>query len=136
METNIDIVQICDFLKTFLSQDNVLPESDIFNDFNCTGDDCDELMNEYSKKFNVKMDEYLWYFHHDEEGRWTNIGGYIYAPPYERVTRIPITPTILCDFANTGKWEIKYPEHKISKIRFDMLINWAIIGIIIYLMIF
>ena len=40
-----------------------------------------------------------------------------------RVNRIPVTPSLLTEFANKCKWDIKYPNHKISKRHYDSLIN-------------
>jgi len=71
------IEDIMQFLQKY-SFDNkiVTSESDIFHDFGLTGDDCGEFLYAYQKTFNVDMTNYLWYFHHDEESKWTSIGGY------------------------------------------------------------
>src|SRR5580765_2005530 len=112
--------------------DDVNENSDIFNDLGCTGDDFHELINAYAMQFNVDMNLYLWYFHTDEEGQ--NIGGVFFRPPYQRVTRIPITPRMLLNFARTGKWLVEYPSHKLPKRRYDILINYAlIVGLISFI---
>lgn len=103
------------------------PETDIHNDLGVSGDDFDEMMFEYSKKFKVDLKNYLWYFHSDEEGGWDSIGGSFFKPPYERVSRIPVTPILLLEFANLGKWDIKYPEHQLPKRRYDMIINGILV---------
>jgi hypothetical protein len=62
----------------------------------------------------------------------TSIGGAFFRPPYERVTRIPVTPAMLLLFANSGVWEIGYPAHTLPKKRWDIIINWiAIIAFVI-----
>jgi len=104
--------------KTFETE--IKPDTDIFNELGCTGDDFHELIEAYQKKFFVDMTGYLWYFHADEEGGSFSIGSIFSKPPYERVKRIPITPQMLTDFANIGKWEIKYPEHKLPRYRYDI----------------
>jgi len=71
--------------------------------------------------YSVDMTAYLWYFHSDEEGN--NIGGLFFPPPYKRVKRIAVTPLLLTEFANTGKWDIEYPNHKIPQKRYDTLID-------------
>lgn len=101
--------------------DDVNPNSDIENDLGCYGDDFHELIDEYSKKFHVDMTSYLWYFHTSEKGN--SIGGSFFKAPYERVNRIHVTPNLLLDFANKGKWDLQYPEHSIPKRRYDLLIN-------------
>lgn len=109
--------------KTGCEYSKVLPESDICSDLGCVGDDFDELISEYAKCFDVKMDNYLWYFHTEEEGHFHSIGRLFFTPPYERVKRIPITPAVLLRNANLGEWETIYPEHHIPSRRYDILIN-------------
>jgi acyl carrier protein len=59
-------------IKKFLEDqvgcdDEEITEScDIVNDLGCYGDDFFELMFDFSKKFNVDMTPYLWYFHTKE----------------------------------------------------------------------
>ena len=75
-----------------------------------------------SDKYLVDMSDFLWYFHCDEEGS-TFITGMFFKPPYKRVTRIPITPKMLTDFANSKIWKIDYPKHKLPKYRYDIIFN-------------
>lgn len=114
-------------------------ETDIFNDLGVAGDDCSELIEAYSKKFTVDLSNYLWYFHHEEEGSWNSIGGIFFKPPNLRVKRIPITPLTLLQFANTGKWNLDYPEHKIPQKRYDIFVNgvllFLVLGYLLYLFI-
>lgn len=72
------------------------------------------------------MSEYIWYFHHEEEGNWTSIGGIIFKSPNKRIKRIPITPKMLTEFANSKKWSVDYPEHNLPKYRYDIIINQII----------
>ena len=106
-------------------------DSDIYKDFGVDGDDFSELMEAFSKKFNVDLSKFLWYFHCGEEG--FNIGAIFIKPPYDRVDRIAITPRILMEQANIGKWSIKYPKHTLPKRRYDMIINWLFFGTLILL---
>jgi hypothetical protein len=107
--------------ETGASKKEIKPGTDIFDDLGVCGDNFHELMADYSDRFKVDLSGYLWYFHCDEEGQ--NIGGVLFAPPYERVKRIPITPELLLRFANEGKWSINYPDHKLPKYRYDILIG-------------
>ena len=117
----------CDILE-------VTADCDIHYDLGCTGDDFGELIAEYSSRFNVKMDGYLWYFHTDEEGQ--NFGSSFFRPPNERVEHIAVTPQLLLQFANKGWWAISYPEHKLPKRRYDIIINQVLIGIFVAYLIY
>ena len=114
--------EILKFVKELTCAETVTENSDIESEIGCYGDDFHELIEEYSKRFNVDMSTYLGYFHTREEGS-ESIGGLFFAPPNNRVKRIPITPKMLFEFAEKGKWGIKYPEHDIPKKRYDLFIN-------------
>jgi hypothetical protein len=108
----------------------ITDKTDIFCDIGLTEVDFHEFMEKYAITFNVDMNQYLWYFHSDEEGSGNSIGGMFYAPPYRLVKRIPITPKMLFDFAIKGKWDLEYPKHNPPKKRYDLLINkWFVIGL-------
>jgi hypothetical protein len=111
--------EIIEFLKDLAGTDDIYPTSDIFEDVGMGGDDFHEMIEKYARQFSVNMDNYLWYFHADEEG----FGSLIFKPPYMRVNRIPVTPQMLANFANRGKWELEYPDHKLPKHRYDLWIN-------------
>src|SRR5690606_36056614 len=130
----IDEIQSFIADKTGCDIIEVTEDCDIHNDLGCTGDDFNELMQVYSSTFNVKMDTYLWYFHMDEEGQ--NFGGTFFKPPNERVEHIPVTPQLLLDFANKGSWDITYPEHKLPKRRYDMIINQVLVGLFVAYLIY
>lgn len=123
---------IYEFLKKHLYDEPVKADSDIFDDFGCVGDDFHELIDDYARTFNVDMSSYLWYFHGDEEGNGF-FSLQIVDPPYKRVKRIPVTPTMLLEFANAGRWEITYPEHILPKRRYDIIFNQILIaGLLLY----
>ncbi len=113
------------------------PDTDIFKDMGIVGDDFHEVIEKYSKKFDVDMTDYLWYFHTDEEGHG-GLGQLFFKPPYGKVKRIPVTPKMLTDFTETKKWQIDYPEHDRPKSRPDLLINTTVlislfIGLLVWL---
>ncbi len=122
--------------KTGCKTDEVNAESDLLNDLGCSGDDFDELISEYSTKFNVDMSSYLWYFHSDEEGHSNSIGRIFFKAPYERVKHIAVTPTLLLDSANQGKWLLTYPPHTLPKRRYDILVNQILIILFIVFLIY
>lgn len=105
------------------------PNIDIFKDMGVVGDDFHEMIEKYSEKYHVDMSDYLWYFHTNEEGQ--SIGRTFFKPPYERVTRIPVTPQMLADFIVTKKWAVEYPKHEIPRQRKDLMINQAIVIVFI-----
>jgi len=112
--------EIIEFVKEYSGINNITDDTDIFN-AGITGDDFDELIEKFAKKYSVEMTNYLWYFHSNEDG-W-NTGELFFDPPYKRVKRIPVTPSVLTEFATKGKWDIEYPKHKIPQRRYDLLIN-------------
>ncbi len=113
-----DILKV---IEEFSGETNIAIDDDIY-EIGLIGDDFEDLMELYASRFNVDMTSYLWYFHTDEEGS-PGLGGYFFRPPNERVTRIPVTPRMMLDFANSGKWAIVYPEHTIPKRRWDLTFN-------------
>jgi len=115
---------------------DVKENSDIVNDLRITRDDLHDLMQLYAVKFNVNMNNYLWYFHTTEEGDPFSLGGLIFPPPYKKVKRIPLTPNMLLDYAKKGNWELKYPEHRLMSRRYDIITNQILVsGLIICLII-
>ncbi len=121
-----DINEIIDLLEKTIGRDDIVEDSDIVLDLKCYGDDFHELMEAYAALFNVDMRQYLWYFHTEEEGT-NGLGGFFFKPPNERVTRIAVTPKMLLNFAEAGRWHIEYPEHHLPKRRYDFLFNKIIL---------
>lgn len=127
--------EIIEFIKGETDA-NANVDTDIERDLGVFGDDFYELMEAFAKRYNVDMSEFIWYFHSGEEG--LNIpSAMFFKPPYARVARIPVTPLMLSEFANTGKWSIDYPSHDIPKKRFDLTVNFLFIvmvaGLTLYL---
>jgi len=124
----IDEKQIIDFIETEFWKSNLDSNSDIFNSLRIDGDDCEELLKKYTEKYNVDMSLFIWYFHYQEEASLSfRIGRLFFKNPYDSVKQISITPKLLTEFALTKKWNIDYPEHKLSKYRYDLLIDWIFI---------
>ena len=125
---------IIDFIQEFSGLDSIYSDTDLFKDANITGDDFHDLIDKYSRQFHVDMSSYLWYFHSDEEG--INLGSIFFKSPHQLYNRIPVTPKLLADFANTGHWNISYPDHIMPKKRYDLSINLiiltAFLGFLIY----
>jgi hypothetical protein len=113
--------------KSGCSEDEVTLTADLDNDLGCTGDGFDELIVEFAKKFNVDMNSYRWYFHTNEEGHTNSIGRLFFKAPNERVNHIAVTPTVLLESANSGRWTINYPENPLPKRRYDILINQLLV---------
>ncbi len=122
------IDDITEFLKEQYPFDSLNCNDDLQRDLGITGDDWFELIEAYSKQFEVDVSNCLWYYHNTEEG-YGGLGQLFFKPPNKRVPYLPITPTILLDFANKGKWDMDYPEHSIPDKRHDLTVN-AIVFII------
>jgi hypothetical protein len=122
--------------KTGCEENEVTSNCDLMDDLGCSGDDFDELIDDYAKRYKVNMGNYLWYFHTDEEGHSNSIGRVFFKAPYERVKHIPVTPTLLLESANEGKWLLTYPEHKLPKRRYDISINQVMVLLIIIFVIY
>ncbi len=97
------------------------PDADLFEVLEMDGDDCSAFLEAYSRRFNVDMSGFLWYFHHGEEGY--NLGAFFVKPPYWRVKRIPITINLLLDSMGAGRWTLEYPPHTLPKRRWDTALS-------------
>lgn len=128
MEDIINFIEQSGFRSSTLEANTSL-ESDL----GIWGDDLDELLEDYAKKFEVDMSPYLWYFHTKEEGY--SIGGLLFKPPNKIVDHIPITIDILVSSANMGTWSVRYPEHKLPKIRKDITVDLFVAIVIIIILI-
>lgn len=114
------VSEMVEFVRDLTGNDKIREHTDIFKS-GCVGDDFHELIEKFSDDYHVDMNAYLWYFHGDEEG--FNIGGLFYKPPYEQVKRIPVTPALLEEISEVGRWNIEYPDHVISSKRRDFIFN-------------
>ena len=90
------------------------------------GDAHDALMSQYAEKYGVDMSGYLWYFHTREEPFFPSFG-FVFKPPYSRVTRMDITVGTLLEGANTGRWPVKYPPHSLPRYRYDVIASYVVI---------
>jgi hypothetical protein len=89
------------------------------------GDDMDDLLAGYAKRYGVDLSRYLWYFHTGEEG--FNIGGLFFPPPNAGVRTIPITLGMLREFAELGRWAVEYPSHELPRSRWDIRLNQLLV---------
>lgn len=124
---------VIEFLKGVAGKNKIFPDTDIYKNVGLAGDDFHDMIEKFAAMYAVDMTDYRWYFHADEEGLGC-IGGLFFKPPYKRVKRIPVTPAMLTDFANKGKWDIRYPDHKIPMSRYDIFINqvlWWVLAILL-----
>lgn len=122
---------IIKFLSKIAVTDEVKANSDLFADIGIVGDDLDFILEDYATTFSVNMDNYLWYFHNEDEVSSINIGRLFFTPPYKKVKRIPITPLMLTNFANKGKWDVQYPKHELPSYRYDIIIHNAFVFLIL-----
>jgi len=126
MRYTLDITEIIHFvaIESGAKIDIIHANTDIVDELGFVGDDFHELMTSYSNKYQVNMDEYLWYFHSEDEG--LNIWSFIFKSPSAKVNRIPVTPEMLLNFAVKSKWQVVYPEHKVPTNRNDITCSNAL----------
>ena len=128
-DTDLDkLLKECAGAKVKIQSDTRLVE-----DLGIYGDDLEDFLLDYSKKFDVDMTSYIWYFHTAEEPS-LNLGALFFATPDKRVKRISITTEMLREFIILKKWNVDYPEHSIPSKRYDITITW--IFLVIYLLSF
>lgn len=108
-------------------------DADLFERFGIEGDDASEFMDSFAARFGVDRQNYRWYFHHSDEG--ANIGALFFVPPYQRVHRIPITPSILTEAIETKQWPINYPPHNLPTARWDVRVNQSLILVLLALIV-
>lgn len=104
---------------------NISENTVIEKDLRCTGDDFFDFIENYSKRFNVNTESFLWYFHSPEE-TFFNLGALFFKPPDRRVNRIPVTVGMLKQFADRGFWDVAYPPHTLPRRRYDIYLTWLI----------
>lgn len=116
---------LAEFLQEFGGEKPLqmpLPDdADLFDRLGIEGDDALDFMDKFAARFAVDVTDYRWYFHHAEEG-W-NIGGLFFAPPYRRVERVPITTGLLAEAIETKQWPLRYPDHVLPSVRWDIRLN-------------
>ena len=117
------ILETCDYDKPLSLQD------DIFESIRITGDDADDFIRQFADTFDVDMSDYLWYFHHEEEGG-LDVGSLFFKTPNRRVSRIPITIKVLADSITSKNWAVQYPDHQIPNTRKDVIANWMLLTIL------
>ena len=125
-----DYADIYAFLAQELGLDpaQLTPDVSLWDDLGVDGDDFFELEEAYAKRFNVDISGYRWYFHHRDEGFLFAPERLFFRPPYNPIA---VTPKMLLEAANAGKWSLEYPAHKGPPRRFDILAVIAILVCII-----
>ena len=126
----LTIHDIIALIKAHTGSKKVYPDTDINDDLGVYGDDFEELLINYHDQYDVDMDGFLWYFHYEEEAN-SFPGGLFFKPSNYRVERIPVTPEMLLQFAKSGKWAIDYPEHTLPNVRYDIMINRALLFVML-----
>ncbi len=98
------------------------PNADLHDDLGITGESFNLIMSKFGREFNVDMRNYLWYFHHPEENA-LGLAGLFRNSPSFRVPHIPVTPNLLLQAVELGRWPVEYPEHDISGNNFEITID-------------
>lgn len=84
------------------------------------GDDASEFLEAFADSYSVDMADFLWFFHYNAD----EPPSFQRARPVDRdgrsLARIPITPSLLADAANQGRWPLEYPVHRMQVSRWPM----------------
>lgn len=109
--------------------DGLTNDDDLFARWRIEGDDADEFIEAFAKRFSIDMGNYRWYFHHREEGQ--NLGALFFRPPYARVERMPISIDVLANAVVSQEWPLAYPPHELPKRRWDIIIDQIVMALLI-----
>lgn len=97
----------------FISSESGCPKSkinensDLNYDLKICGDDFHELIEKYSEKYKVNLDNYLWHYHSEEEVTFNLIPSR--TKTHEVIEKyIPVTPIMLLEFAKLKSWNLSY----------------------------
>jgi acyl carrier protein len=85
------------------------PDISLLDDLGVDGDQFDELMGEFAERFGVDMSGYLWYFHHGADDGPDPADLFFRPQSYDQIT---VTPRLLLESANAGRWLVEYPPHR------------------------
>ena len=91
-----------------VDQAHLTPDTSLHDDLGVGGDEFDELVGDFAERFRVDMSGYRWYFHHDAKG--TDPADLFFRQP--SYDRIAVTPRLLLESANAGRWVVAYPSHR------------------------
>ncbi|WP_018606393.1 DUF1493 family protein [Uliginosibacterium gangwonense] len=123
----VEFVEIEQFVQEQTGRKRPLAASlRLEEDLDITGDDYFELVDDFSHRFDVNTEHFLWYFHCKEEPLGSNLGAWFFPTPDQQVERISITLGHLHHFAQAKRWDVSYPEHNISLKRHDIKLNNAL----------
>ncbi len=118
------------YASDYPSVDAISDTSDILAYFEWEGDDAEEFLEAFCDAFNVNMDKYLWYFHHQDEPPGRGFINSIIQRPWMRVERMPITIIDLAETIKSGEWSMEYPKHDISIPRKEIILGVFVFAIL------
>lgn len=96
-------------------------ETDLHSDLRLISLDLEEFLDEFAKRFDVDLSEFLWYFHTEEDG--VSLGRLFFAAPQDLVTRIPLRLALFYQAVELGRWPVDYPEHSLPRRRWDVVVD-------------
>ena len=82
--------------------------ADLIDDAGIDGDDVEDLVEEFGKRFGVRMEGFRWYHHSGMEG--CNPLWLVFRPWWARKSQVPIRISDLVESARRGAWVAQYPE--------------------------
>lgn len=105
---------ICSYWSDHPKIEKLADNDDLFAYFNYEGDYASEFMEAFDDEFDVNFNNYLWYFHQQDEPPGRNFANLIIKRPWMRVDRIPVTVLSLTNAILAKEWCVNYPNHDIS----------------------
>jgi hypothetical protein len=86
--------------------------ADLLGSAGLDGKAASRFLQVYAVRFRVDLRGYRWWFHHRDHG--------VFAMPLVALDRegneirIPLTAEMLAGFAERGRWDIDYPQHRLG----------------------
>jgi Protein of unknown function (DUF1493) len=127
-----DYADVHRFLGQELGTDEaqLRPNTSVLDDLGVDGDAFDELMGAFAERFGVDMAGYRWYFHHHSEA--ADPADLFFRP--QSYDQIAVTPTLLLESANAGRWLVEYPPHRAPRRGFHLsLLSCLLMMLILWL---
>ena len=106
-------------------------DGDLLAGMGIEGEEASAFFASYAEHFSVESEKMLWFFHYKTNGSpfWRRIR------PVDRDGRtfalIPVSPRLLADAANLGRWPLEYPTHKVHVSRWPIVLMFIFLATLV-----
>ena len=106
-------------------------DEDILRASGMDGDDANEFLEDFAKQFSVDMTDFLWFFHFiaDEPPNYRRVKPI--GQDGRAIKFIPITPKLLAEAANEGRWMLEYPVHQVQTSYLPTILMFVVLAIFV-----